>query len=67
MRDAATADDAQQRCVELLIPLLSSEGAANDEAILCAIVILRVCEQLSGKLFQARLSIDYSLLTQGSK
>lgn len=48
VKDADTAEEAQQRCVELLIPLLSSESAANDEAVLCAIVILRVCEQLSG-------------------
>uniref|UniRef100_A0A0D2YF80 Transcription factor domain-containing protein n=1 Tax=Fusarium oxysporum (strain Fo5176) TaxID=660025 RepID=A0A0D2YF80_FUSOF len=31
----------------LLIPLLSTETIAHDETILCAIVILRVCEQLS--------------------
>ncbi|KAI5456196.1 hypothetical protein BGZ63DRAFT_367490 [Mariannaea sp. PMI_226] len=42
-----TADQFQEKCIELLIPLLSTETIANDEAILCAIVILRVCEQLS--------------------
>lgn len=49
MKCGMTADSAQQRCVELLIPHLSCDEVGNDEAILCAIVILRVCEQLSGK------------------
>jgi hypothetical protein len=48
MRDTVVADQAQQRCVELLIPRLSAENVALDESVLCAIVILRVCEQLSG-------------------
>lgn len=47
--DNDAADQSQERCIELLIPLLSTETIANDETILCAIVILRVCEQLSGK------------------
>ncbi|KAI6747635.1 hypothetical protein HG530_015743 [Fusarium avenaceum] len=45
--DGNTADEFQDKCIELLIPLLSTEGIVNDEAILCAMVILRVCEQLS--------------------
>ncbi|CAG7565380.1 unnamed protein product [Fusarium equiseti] len=45
--DGNTADEFQEKCIELLIPLLSTESIANDEAILCAMVILRVCEQLS--------------------
>ncbi|KAF4968886.1 hypothetical protein FSARC_3785 [Fusarium sarcochroum] len=45
--DSNTADRFQEKCIELLIPLLSTEIIANDETILCAIVILRVCEQLS--------------------
>lgn len=49
MRCDMAADSAQQRCVELLIPHLSCDGVGSDEAVLCAIVILRVCEQLSGK------------------
>lgn len=49
MKHSLVADSAQQRCVELLIPHLSSDEVSKDEAILCAIVILRVCEQLSGK------------------
>ena len=47
------ADQFQEKCIELLIPLLSTETIANDETILCAIVILRVCEQLSGKSHHA--------------
>jgi hypothetical protein len=49
MKRNLVADSAQQRCVELLIPHLSCDEVSKDEAILCAIVILRVCEQLSGK------------------
>ncbi|KAF4340143.1 transcriptional regulatory moc3 [Fusarium beomiforme] len=45
--DNITADQFQEKCIVLLIPLLSTEAIANDETILCAIVILRVCEQLS--------------------
>lgn len=51
--DGSTADQFQEKCIELLIPLLSTETIANQEAILCAIVILRVCEQLSGKSHRA--------------
>jgi hypothetical protein len=43
------AEQAHERCVELLIPSLSSETVANDDILLCAIVILRVFEQLNGK------------------
>ncbi|RKK99281.1 hypothetical protein BFJ71_g6283 [Fusarium oxysporum] len=45
--DNSTADEFQEKCIALLIPLLSTETIAHDETILCAIVILRVCEQLS--------------------
>ncbi|KAH7109970.1 hypothetical protein EDB81DRAFT_849273 [Dactylonectria macrodidyma] len=45
--DKNTADQFQEKSIELLIPLLSTETIGNHEAILCAIVILRVCEQLS--------------------
>lgn len=47
--DAEMAEQAHERCVELLIPSLSSETVANDDILLCAIVILRVFEQLNGK------------------
>jgi len=43
------AEQAHERCVELLIPSLSSEKVADDDILLCAIVILRVFEQLNGK------------------
>ncbi|RGP79406.1 hypothetical protein FLONG3_2461 [Fusarium longipes] len=45
--DSVVAEESHEKCVELLIPLLSTETIANDEAVLCAIVILRVYEQLS--------------------
>ncbi|KAF5575054.1 transcriptional regulatory moc3 [Fusarium subglutinans] len=45
--DNNLADEFQEKCIVLLIPLLSTETIAHDETILCAIVILRVCEQLS--------------------
>ncbi|KAJ5438121.1 uncharacterized protein N7458_009119 [Penicillium daleae] len=45
--DAEMAEQAHERCVELLIPSLSSETVANDDILLCAIVILRVFEQLN--------------------
>lgn len=54
--DGKTADEFQDKCIELLIPLLSTEGIVNDEAILCAMVILRVCEQLSGKFHSKPVS-----------
>jgi hypothetical protein len=43
------AEQAYERCVELLIPFLSSETVADDDILLCTIVILRVFEQLNGK------------------
>lgn len=47
--DAEMAERAHERCVELLIPCLSSETVVDDDVLLCAIVILRVFEQLNGK------------------
>lgn len=47
--DAEMAEQAHERCVELLIPSLSSESVTDDDILLCAIVILRVFEQLNGK------------------
>jgi hypothetical protein len=55
--DGTAADEFQDKCIELLIPLLSTESIANDEAILCAMVILRVCEQLSGKFHNKTVSL----------
>lgn len=47
--DAETAERAHECCVELLIPCLGSESVVDDDILLCAIVILRVFEQLNGK------------------
>lgn len=47
--DAELAEQAHERCVELLIPFLGSETVADDDILLCTIVILRVFEQLNGK------------------
>lgn len=59
MRHGVAADSAQQRCVELLIPHLSSDEVGKDDVILCAIVILRVCEQLSGKSAMNGTQVDH--------
>jgi hypothetical protein len=45
--DAEMAEQAHEHSVELLIPSLSSENVADDDILLCAIVILRVFEQLN--------------------
>ncbi|KIW15105.1 hypothetical protein PV08_07892 [Exophiala spinifera] len=47
VKDAETAESAHEKCVELLIPLLSSEHIAYDDVLLCTIVVLRVFEQLN--------------------
>lgn len=47
--DAEMAERAHERCVELLIPCLSSATVVDDDVLLCAIVILRVFEQLNGE------------------
>ena len=47
--DTTTAEAAHALCVEALIPLLNSENVGKDEIVLCAIVILRVFEQLNGE------------------
>lgn len=46
--DTEAAEVAHQRCLELLILLLDSDNVADDDMLLCAIVILRVFEQLKG-------------------
>ncbi|KAG9701412.1 hypothetical protein KCU76_g11, partial [Aureobasidium melanogenum] len=51
LQDRSTAGEAHERCVRMLIVELSSAEIANDTAVLCAIVILRVVEQLNGRLF----------------
>lgn len=50
--DPETAQAAHERCVEMLIVALDSAQVQHDEALLCAIVILRVFEQLNGELHQ---------------
>ncbi|KAG9736944.1 hypothetical protein KCU77_g16774, partial [Aureobasidium melanogenum] len=47
LQDRSTAEEAHERCVRLLIVELSSAEIVNDTAVLCAIVILRVFEQLN--------------------
>lgn len=46
--DTTTADAAHEECIHMLIGLLDSDTVAQDDNLLCAIVILRVYEQLSG-------------------
>jgi len=45
--DAETASLAHERSIAMLIVLLDSEQVADDDVLLCAIVILRVFEQLT--------------------
>ena len=47
--DTEAADSAHEKCIAMLITRLGSENVANDDVLLCAIVILRVFEQLSGE------------------
>ena len=47
-RKDAAADAAYQRCIALLIKQLNEDAASHDETLLCAIVILRIYEQLTG-------------------
>ncbi|KAJ5628814.1 hypothetical protein N7490_011042 [Penicillium lividum] len=47
--DTEMAEQAYERCVKWLIPSLNSKTVAGDIILLCAIVILRVFEQLNGK------------------
>jgi hypothetical protein len=47
-KDVPFAEQAYQRCLNLLIDRLNSENVTHDDAILCAIVTLRFVEQLDG-------------------
>lgn len=47
-KDDVAAQAAYQRCIALLIDRLNEDQASHDETLLCAIVILRFYEQLSG-------------------
>jgi hypothetical protein len=49
-KDAVAAEAAYHRCIALLIDRLNEDAASHDETLLCAIVILRFYEQLSGEL-----------------
>ena len=48
--DIPTAEQAHQRCLGLLIDSLQTSNAVHDDALLCAIVILRYVEQLDGTI-----------------
>ena len=48
-KDVPTAEQAYQRCLNLLIDRLNSEYVTHDDALLCAIVTLRFVEQLDGR------------------
>jgi hypothetical protein len=49
MKDNSRAVLAHEESVKLLIARLNVANAASDDALLCAIVILRVYEQLDGR------------------
>ena len=46
--DTEAANAAHERCIALLIVQLDTNHVADDDLLLCAIVILRVFEQLNG-------------------
>jgi hypothetical protein len=48
-KEEATAEAAYRRCIPLLIDRLNEDTATHDETLLCAIVILRFYEQLTGE------------------
>jgi hypothetical protein len=48
-KENAAAEAAYHRCIALLIDRLNEDAASHDETLLCAIVILRFYEQLSGE------------------
>jgi hypothetical protein len=48
-KEEATAEAAYQKCIALLITRLNEDTASHDETLLCAIVILRFYEQLTGE------------------
>jgi hypothetical protein len=48
-KEDTVAEAAYQRCIALLINRLNEDAASHDETLLCAIVILRYYEQLSGE------------------
>lgn len=65
LQDRLTAEEAHERCVRMLIIELSSAEIANDTAVLCAIVILRVFEQLNGR--SPRMTIVGAMLRLSSR
>jgi hypothetical protein len=63
-KDAVTAEAAYHRCIALLIDRLNEDTASHDETLLCAIVILRFYEQLSGE--PSFLGCEYVLADSSS-
>lgn len=62
--DTEAADSAHEKCIAILIVRLGSEDVANDDVLLCAIVILRVFEQLSGEQEEINIrNIGHTRLT----
>jgi hypothetical protein len=47
--DNEAGDAAHEKCIGMLIVLLNSDRVADDDVLLCAIVTLRVFEQLNGQ------------------
>jgi hypothetical protein len=48
-RDEDASSVYQNRCLQIMIPLLDNGGVSLDENFLAAVVILRSCEEMSGK------------------
>jgi hypothetical protein len=62
--DSLTADRFHQRCLEALIPALSSSEAVGDENILTAIVILRYMEELDAPISASAASQSHLIGTR---
>lgn len=47
--DSFVADHYHQECLQTLIPILGENPAVLDEALLAALVVLRLLEEMDGK------------------
>lgn len=48
--DSFVADHYHQECLQTLIPILGESTAVLDDALLAALVVLRLLEEMDGKL-----------------
>ena len=55
--DPSVAEKFHEQCIRLLIPALSDPDVAADDAVLAALVILRVYEQMTGTSQSLRFGV----------